>query len=53
MKFGCNWRSRLKLWMDGRTDRRTTETAYTISSPGAFGSGELKTEVKIWIRGHN
>ena len=27
---------------DGRTDgRRTTEPAYTISSPGAFGSGEL------------
>ena len=25
---------------DGR--RRTTEPAYTISSPGAFGSGELK-----------
>ena len=23
-------------------DRRTTEPAYTISSPGAFGSGELK-----------
>ena len=23
-------------------DGRTTETAYTISSPGAFGSGELK-----------
>ena len=30
---------------DGRTDdgRRTTEPAYTISSPRAFGSGELKT----------
>ena len=30
--------------VDGRrTDRRrTTESAYTISSPGAFGSGELK-----------
>ena len=30
---------------DGRTTddgRRTTEPAYTISSPGAFGSGELK-----------
>ena len=23
-------------------DGRTTEPAYTISSPGAFGSGELK-----------
>ena len=34
-------RSRLKLWTDGRTGGRTTETAYTISSPGAFGSGEL------------
>ena len=31
---------------DGRTDgRRTTEPAYTISSPGAFGSGELKTHI--------
>ena len=31
--------------VDGRTTddgRRTTEPAYTISSPGAFGSGELK-----------
>ena len=30
--------------VDGRTmdDGRTTEPAYTISSPGAFGSGELK-----------
>ena len=29
---------------DGRTTDgpRTTEPAYTISSPGAFGSGELK-----------
>ena len=27
---------------DGQTDGRTTEPAYTISSPGAFGSGELK-----------
>ena len=25
-----------------RTDRRTMEPAYTISSPEAFGSGELK-----------
>ena len=39
----------MKLWTDGRrtdgrTDdgRRTTEPAYTISSPGALGSGELK-----------
>ena len=34
---------------DGRrTDdgRRTTEPAYTISSPGAFGSGELKKKQK-------
>ena len=29
--------------VDGRmTDGRTTKPAYTISSPGAFGSGELK-----------
>ena len=33
--------------VDGRTTdgRRTTEPAYTISSPGAFGSGELK---RVW-----
>ena len=35
MKFGCNWPSSFR--------RRTTEPAYTISSPGAVGSGELKT----------
>ena len=37
--------------MDGRrTDdgRRTTEPAYTISSPGAFGSGELKTMLSLF-----
>ena len=29
--------------VDGRrTDRRTTEPSHPISSPGAFGSGELK-----------
>ena len=28
--------------VDGWTDGRTTEPAYTISSPCAFGSGELK-----------
>ena len=34
--------------MDGRrTDGRTTEPAYTISSPGAFGSGELKINLAI------
>ena len=33
-------------------DGRSTEPAYTISSPGAFGSGELKTKVvAILIRG--
>ena len=41
----------MKLWTDVRTDgrtdgRRTTETAYTISSSGAFGSGELKKKRK-------
>ena len=36
---------------DGRrTDGRTTEPAYTISSPGAFGSGELKSLTRrLWI----
>ena len=48
MKFGCNWPisyrgGHLKLWTDdGRTDGRTTEPAYTICTPGAFGSGEPK-----------
>ena len=38
----------MKLWTDdGRTDgRRTTEPSHPISSPGAFGSGELK-KVKV------
>ena len=43
MKFGYNWPSSpLKLWTDDDDGRRTTKPAYTISSPGAFGSGELK-----------
>ena len=35
--------------VDGRTTdgRRTTEPAYTISSPGAFGSGELKSDINL------
>ena len=37
-------RSRLKVWTD---DGRTTEASYTISSPGAFGSGELKTTANV------
>ena len=47
MKFGCNRPSFVledKSFeiVDGRTDDgRTTKPAYTISSPGAFGSGEL------------
>ena len=32
-------RSRLKVWTD---DGQTTEASHTKSSPGAFGSGELK-----------
>ena len=35
-------RSRLKVWTD---DGRTTKASHTISSPGAFGSGELKTYI--------
>ena len=51
MKFGCNLPSSFRGEVDRRrttddrqrtTDGRTTEPAYTISSPGAFGSGELK-----------
>ena len=52
MKFGCNRSCSFRgevIWNCGRTTdgrttddgRRTTEPAYTISSPGAFGSGEL------------
>ena len=49
MNFGCNrhsgFRGEVVEIVDGRTDDgRTTETAYTISSPGAFGSGELKKQ---------
>ena len=61
MKFGCDRPSSFRgevVWNCGRTDdgrttddgRRTTEPAYTISSPGAFGSGELKMlwNSKVW-----
>ena len=46
MKYGCNRPSSFRgevVGNCGRTDdgRQTTEPAYTISSPGAFGSGEL------------
>ena len=46
-------RSRLKLWTDdGRTNGRTTEPAYTISTPppAPFGSGELKTYIRLFER---
>ena len=39
----------MKLWTD---DGRTTEPAYTISSPGAFGSGELIKREEICIGDH-
>ena len=53
MKFGCNRPSSFRgevVSNCGRTtydvrrttDGRTAEPAYTISSPGAFSSGELK-----------
>ena len=51
MKFCCNRSSvseeKSFEIVDGRRtdDERTTEPAYTISSPGAFGSGELKTNI--------
>ena len=46
MKFGCNRPSNFRgevVWNCGRTDRWLMEPAYTISSPGAFSSGDLKT----------
>ena len=47
MKFGYIWPSDFRevVWKCGRTmdDGRTTEASHTISSPAAFGSGELKT----------
>ena len=46
MKFGCN---RPSSFREEVVDGRTTEPAYTISSPGAFGSGELKTSQNIKI----
>ena len=39
-------RSRLKVWTD---DGRTTEACHTISSPGAFGSGQLKIRVHLFF----
>ena len=49
MKFVVSEEKSFEI-VDGlRTDdgRRTTESAYTMSSPGAFGSGELKKERTI------
>ena len=48
MKFGCNlpssFRGEVFEIVDGRQrDGGTMEPAYTISSPGAFGSGEPKS----------
>ena len=53
MKFGCNPPSSFRgevVSNCGQTDgqrmtdgRQTKEPDYTISSPGAFGSGELKS----------
>ena len=50
MKFGYSWTSSFRgevVWNCGRTTttddrRRTTEPSHPISSPGDFGSGELK-----------
>ena len=45
MKFGYNLPSGFRgedVWTDDNRRRRTTESAYTKSSPGAFGSCELK-----------
>ena len=43
MKFGYNWPSSFRGEVVWNCWRTTTEPAYTISSPGAFGSGELKS----------
>ena len=48
MKFGYNLPSSFR----GEPFGRTTELAYTISSPGAFGSGVLKM-LKQQIGHHN
>ena len=52
MKFGCNRPSSFReevVWNCGRT----TEPAYTISSPGAFGSGELKRSTPMTLNPSN
>ena len=51
MKFGCNpvvsEEKSFEIVDERRKkDGRTTEPAYTISSPGAFGSGEL---IMSWL----
>ena len=47
MKFGYNWPNSSRRGVEIVDGRRTTEPTYTISSPGAFGSGELKTTTGI------
>ena len=47
MKFSCNRPVVSEEKSFEIVDGRTTEPAYTISSPGAFGSGELKNIVII------
>ena len=51
MKFSCNWPSSFReevVLNCGRTDDgRTTEASHPISSPGAFGSGELKIFMNV------
>ena len=45
MKFGYNLPSSFRgedVWTDDNRRRRTTESACTKSSPGAFGSCELR-----------
>ena len=43
MKFEYDWPSGFRGETSETVDGQTTEPAFTVSSPRAFGSGELKS----------
>ena len=53
MKFGCNRPSSFRGEVVGNCGRTTDNgacPAYTISSPRAFGSGELKNRINWYAQ---